>query len=86
MKTINTAEEFTAFIAQQQAPPPKRGETLTAYQRAKLDIERERIALQRERERNKAQHADRRLELLAIVASLVACLPSLLMLCVLLLL
>lgn len=86
MKEINTAEELAAFIAQQQAPPPKRGETLTAYQRAKLDIELERIALQRERERNKAQQADRRPDVLAIIAAAVSTLPPLCVLLILLLL
>lgn len=85
MRTITTAAELQAYIEQQEAPPPKRGEKLTAYQRERLALDRERLEIQRSK--NQAPHGEsHNPELFAIVASLVACLPPLLMLFVLLLL
>ena len=85
MKTITTAAELQAYIEQQEAPPPKRGEVLTAYQRERLALDRERLEFQRAKSQANANESHSP-ELFAIVASLVACMPPLFMLCVLLLL
>ena len=85
MKTITTAAELQAYIESQEAPPPKRGEALTAYQRERLALDRERLELQRSK--SQAPHSESHSpELLAIVASLITCLPPLFMLFVLVLL
>ena len=80
MKTITTAAELDAFLEEQAQP---KGATLTAYQREKLAIERERLELQRAKER---QRNERSPDYSAAVFALLAALPPSLTLIILLLL
>lgn len=80
MKTITTAAELEAFIEEEAQP---KGAALTAYQREKLAIERERLELQRAKER---QRNERSPDYSAAVFALLAVLPPFLTLIILLLL
>lgn len=80
MRTITTSAELEAFIEEQTQP---NGAALTAYQREKLAIERERLELQRAKER---QRNERSVDYSAAVFSLLAVLPPFLTLIILLLL
>ena len=80
MKTITTAADLEAFIEEQTQP---NGATLTAYQREKLALERERLELQRAKER---QRNERSPDYSAAVFALLAVLPPFLTLIILLLL
>ena len=80
MKTITTAAELDAFLEEEAQP---KGATLTAYQREKLALERERLELQRAKER---QRNERSLDYSAAVFALLAVLPPFLTLIILLLL
>lgn len=80
MKTITTAAELDTFLEEQAQP---KGATITPYQREKLAIERERLELQRAKER---QRNERGLDYSTAVFALLAVLPPLLTLIILLLL
>ena len=80
MKTITTAAELDAFIKEEAQP---KGAALTAYQREKLALERERLELQRAKER---QRNERSPDYSAAVFALLAVLPPFLTLIILLLL
>ena len=80
MKTITTTAELDAFIEEQAQP---KSATLTAYQREKLALERERLELQRAKER---QRNERSPDYSAAVFALLAVLPPFLTLIILLLL
>ena len=80
MRTITTAAELETFIEEQAQP---KGAALTAYQREKLAIERERLELQRAKER---QRNERSPDYSAAVFALLAVLPPFLTLIILLLL
>lgn len=80
MKTITTAAELDAFLEEQTQP---KGAALTAYQREKLALERERLELQRAKER---QRNERSPDYSAAVFALLAVLPPFLTLIILLLL
>ena len=80
MRTITTAAELDAFLEEQAEP---KGATLSAYQREKLAIERERLELQRAKER---QRNERSPDYSAAVLALLAVLPPFLTLIILLLL
>lgn len=80
MRTITTAAELEAFIEEEAQP---KGVALTAYQREKLALERERLELQRAKER---QRNERSTDYSAAVFALLAVLPPFLTLIILLLL
>ena len=80
MKTITTAAELEAFIEGEAQP---KGAALTTYQREKLALERERLELQRAKER---QRNERNPDYSAAVLALLAVLPPFLTLIILLLL
>ena len=78
MKTITTSAELEI---EKEAQP--KGAALTAYQREKLALERERLELQRAKER---QRNERSPDYFAAVFALLAVLPPFLTLIILLLL
>ena len=80
MRTITTAAELEAYREEQAQP---KGATITPYQREKLAIERERLELQRTKER---QRNERSPDYSAAVFALLAVLPPFLTLIILLLL
>lgn len=80
MRTITTVAELEAYRAEQAQP---KGATLTAYQREKLALERERLELQRAKERQRNERAP---DYSAAVLALLAVLPPFLTLIILLLL
>lgn len=80
MKTITTAAELDAFLEEQAQP---KGAAITAYQREKLAIERERLELQKAKER---QRNERSPDYSVAVFALLAVLPPFLTLIILLLL
>lgn len=80
MRTITTTAELDAFIEEEEQP---KGAALTAYQREKLALERERLELQRAKKR---QRNERGLDYSTAVFALLAVLPPLLTLIILLLL
>lgn len=80
MKTITTAAELDAFLEEQAQP---KGATITAYQRERLVLERERLELQKAKER---QRNERSPDYFAAVFALLAVLPPFLTLIILLLL
>lgn len=80
MRKITTAAELEAYREEQAQP---KGATITAYQREKLAIERERLELQRAKER---QRNERSPDYSAAVFALLAVLPPFLTLIILILL
>lgn len=80
MKTITTVAELDAFLEEQAQP---KDVALTAYQQEKLALERERLELQRAKER---QRNERGPDYSAAVFALLAVLPPFLTLIILLLL
>lgn len=80
MRTITTAAELEA-LREEEAQP--KGAALTAYQMERLAIERERLELQRAKDR---QRNERNSDRFAAVFALLAALPPFLTLIILLLL